>query len=210
MASSSSQNFANTQAVDSKVIESAQAGDRHAMGLIYKNYSQAVYALLYRMVWQKETAQELMQDTFIDVMTKLSSYRADANLYAWIRKVAVNNCLMHFRKNKKILLELNDENQSLVINQSGSTHHDSHIDVQRLLKRLTPKRRLLVWLHEVEGMTHKEIAELVNKSVSHSKTELSRALSQLQSYIAEEKKLNFPESKKNNIESEVAYAIPCQ
>ena len=210
MASSSPQNFANAQAVDSMVIESAQAGDKHAMGLIYKNYSQAVYVLLYRMVWHKETAQELMQDTFIDVMTKLPSYRADANLYAWIRRVAVNNCLMHFRKNKKILVEFNSDNSPVVIERNDANSDESKIDVEKLLKRLTPKRRLLVWLHEVEGMTHKEIAELVNKSVSYSKTELSRALSQLQSYIAEEKELNFPESKNKKIKSEVAYAIPCQ
>ena len=101
-----SQNFANAITVDSVIIESAQAGDKQAMALIYKNYSHAVYGLLYRMLWHKETAQELMQDTFIDVMTKLPSYRADSNLYAWIRKIAVNNCLMYFRKNKTKLQEL--------------------------------------------------------------------------------------------------------
>ena len=180
------------------------------MALIYKNYSQAVYGLLYRMVWHKETAQELMQDTFIDVLTKLSSYRAESNLYAWIRKIAVNNCLMYFRKNKKILTQLNDEVVFLELESNCVRNNESKIDVQKLLKRLTPKRRLVVWLHEVEGMTHKEIAGVMNKSVSFSKTELSRALSQLQGYVAEEKNQNFPESKKAIKAAEVAYAIPCQ
>lgn len=162
------------------------------------------------MVWHKETAQELMQDSFIDVMTKLPSYRADSNLYAWIRKIAVNNCLMYFRKNKKILTQLNDEVVSFDIESNCVTNNESQIDVQKLLQRLTPKRRLLVWLHEVEGMTHKEIADVVNKSVSYSKTELSRALTQLKGYVAKEKKQNFSESKTANKAAEVAYAIPCQ
>ena len=192
------------------MIESAQAGDKQAMALIYKNYSQAVYGILYRMVWHKETAQELMQDTFIDVLSKLSSYRADANLYAWIRKIAVNNCLMYFRKNKKKLTPLNDVVVSFELELNCVRNNESKIDVQKLLKRLTPKRRLVVWLHEVEGMTHKEIAGVMNKSVSFSKTELSRALSQLQGYVAEEKNQNFSESKKAIKAAEVAYAIPCQ
>jgi len=204
------QTFANSQIVDSSLIKSAQAGDRQAMAVIYKNYSQAVYGLLFRMVWEKDIAQELMQDTFIDVMTKLSTYRTDSNLYAWIRKVAVNNCLMYFRKNKKRLVELCEESHSLNYQAKNLSSQDSQIDVQKLLKKLTPKRRLLVWLHEVEGMTHKEIADVVNKSVSYSKTELSRALSQLREYISEEKKQNFPEPENINLNNEVAYAIPCQ
>ena len=210
MTSTSSNTFAKAETVDSRIIESAQAGDRQAMALIYKNYSKSVYALLYRMLWNKETAQELMQDTFIDVMTKLPSYRGDSNLYAWIRKVAVNNCLMYFRKNKKKLFELNEEAQCDTEILSRAANYESQIDVQSLLKRLTPKRRLLVWLHEVEGMTHKEIAIVVNKSVSYSKTELSRALTQLRSFINEEQTQIVNHNKKSNTNKEVAYAIPCQ
>ncbi len=205
-----SQNFANAITVDSVIIESAQAGDKQAMALIYKNYSHAVYGLLYRMLWHKETAQELMQDTFIDVMTKLPSYRADSNLYAWIRKIAVNNCLMYFRKNKTKLQELRDDKQIVEANVSHVNRYESQIDVQSLLKRLTPKRRLLVWLHEVEGMTHKEIAVVVNKSVSYSKTELSRAFTQLRGFIEAEKIEIATNKKTTNSNNEVGYAIPCQ
>jgi len=144
------------------------------MAEIYQCHAQRIYHLLFRMVWQKETAQELMQDSFIDVMTKISSFRGESGLYAWIRRIAVNRCLMHFRKHKETLVELDFKNEPV-----SKENFEHVIDLESLCKKLTPMRRMVVWLHEIEGLTHKEIANLTGKSVSHSKTELSRAMEQL-------------------------------
>lgn len=168
------------QTITPQMIELAQAGDKGAMALIYQNYAPAIYGLLYRMVWQRETAQELMQDTFIDVLTNLSSYRAESGLYAWMRRIAVNRCLMHFRKHKAIEFEFTQVSEPRVTDTS-----DANIDTEALIKKLSSKRRMIVWLHEVEGMTHKEIAELMGKSLSFSKTEFSRAMQQLREFASQ-------------------------
>ena len=211
----------NDQIVTPQIIELAQAGDKEAMAMIYQNYAPAIYGLIYRMVWQRETAQELMQDSFIDVLTHMSSYRAESGLYAWMRRIAVNRCLMHFRKYKHTFLEFDQNSEPSV-----TENNDAKIDIESLVKRLTPKRRMIVWLHEVEGMTHKAIADVMGKSVSFSKMELSRAMQQLSEFSSDgdtarnevfKKKLeiindhietNAKTNSNNNTQNEVALCTP--
>ena len=192
------------QTISDSVVELAKGGDKGAMGQIYQCYAPGIYSLLYRMVNQKETAQELMQDSFIDVLKNLSSFRGESGLYAWIRRIAVNRCLMYFRKNKALMVEFNSGSEPVAVD-----HTEKNIDLEKLLIKLTPKRRLLVWLHEVEGMTHKEISGLMGKSVSFSKVELSRAMQQLKELNTELQTENiFLKKHEVNKINEVALCTP--
>jgi len=142
------------------------------------------------MVWHRETAQELMQETFIDVLNGLASFRGDVPLYAWVRRVAINRCLQHIRKQKDVytvepvyLTELNSDESA------ANEKQKAEFDVNKLLQRLTPKRRMIVWLYRVEGLTHKEISEIMGKSISFSKMEFSRAMQDLKNLVRSEKKV---------------------
>ncbi|NNM13808.1 MAG: RNA polymerase sigma factor [Gammaproteobacteria bacterium] len=159
---------------DENIIKLACTGDQGAMECIYRAYAPRIFTLMNRMVRRRDIAQELMQESFVDVLKNLKSYRGDASFYAWLRRIAVNRCLMHFRKhgNKESSLDYSNE-------PGFEDNTEASLDLAKTLQCLTPKRRMLVWLHEVEGMTHKEIAKLMGKSESFSKTELSRAMQQL-------------------------------
>jgi len=166
------------------IVAAAQNGHKGAQEKIYRQFAKRVYNLIFRMVWHKDIAQELMQESFIDVFRGLSGFRGDVPLYAWIRKVSINRCLQHLRKKDEslsvdpdYLFELDSDN-----GQAANTQLAQY-DVEKLLLRLTPKRRMIVWLFQIEGLTHKEIAESMNKSESFSKMEYSRALQDLRGFI---------------------------
>lgn len=174
--------FADSRVTD-ETIDQARTGDQKANAAIYRVFATPVYNLAQRLTRQTTAAEEILQDTFIEVLTKIGTFRGTAPLGMWIREIAVNKCLMHlrsgwYRKSRPLENTTAGRGDNIV-----KATNLEHLDLERALDSLTPVSRTVVWLHDVEGYTHAEIGRLMNKSSSFSKSQLARAHKRLQDLL---------------------------
>jgi RNA polymerase sigma factor (sigma-70 family) len=168
--------------LDDVLLGRARRGDVDALEAIYRTYSKAVYTLARRLCGSPEDGEEVLQETFLQVVRKIGSYRGQGAFGAWLRKVTVSRALMHLRRAHVRRVEWDTEDPEQVethpVIKTGS-RLEARIDVERALERLSDTARIVVWLHDVEGLTHAEIARLLDRSESYSKSQLSRAYGRL-------------------------------
>ncbi|HEX5459995.1 MAG TPA: sigma-70 family RNA polymerase sigma factor [Steroidobacteraceae bacterium] len=169
------------------LIARARAGDEAAQAGIYRALAPAVFGLIRRLVGNRAVAEDLFQDTMMALFQRLGDFRGDAPLGAWLRQIAVTRCLMYLRSPwHRARLQWESDEASLhsaVLPVMSATSPDA-LDVERALASLTPMGRAVVWLFEVEGYSHEEIARLFGRSVSFSKSQLARALARLRQGLA--------------------------
>jgi RNA polymerase sigma-70 factor (ECF subfamily) len=164
------------------VIDRARAGDPVALEALYKAYATPVYNLSRRICRTTEDAEDILQETFFEVCRSIRNYRGDGSIWGWIRTVASSKALMRLRRNKyRDTDELNDE-----IAPARRSSHALRMDLESALERLSDTARAVVWLHDVEGYTHEEIAGQMGKTASFSKSQLARAHARLRTWLGEE------------------------
>ena len=174
----------------------ACAGDRTAQADMYKTYEYPVFNLLRRMVKCPDTAQDLLQETFLRAFKCLHQYRGDAPFGAWLRRVTATEALMHLRRSKfQISLGYAEETGAPQLSREDV----SDSDLATALNLLPATPRAIVWLYHVEGYTHQEIAEMAGKTVSYSKSQLSRAHQKLREHLSDDIKTNKAPSASNTL-----------
>ncbi len=164
------------------VVARVRAGDTEALEMVYRAYESPVFNLARRICRTVEDAEDVMQETFFEVYRSISQYRGDGPLWGWIRKVAASKALMRLRRNKyRDTDELHDE-----IHPFRREDTPLRMDLEAALERLPETSRAVVWLHDVEGYTHEEIAQMMDRTPSFSKSQLSRAHARLRTWLGEE------------------------
>ena len=165
------------------VLARARTGDPVALEALYRAFEAPVYNLARRICRTTEDAEDVLQETFFEVCRSIGRYREEGSLWGWIRTIAASKALMRLRRNKyRDTDELNDE---LVIGQRKEETH-LRMDLEAALERLPETSRAVVWLHDVEGYTHDEIAGMMGKTASFSKSQLARAHARLRRWLGEE------------------------
>jgi RNA polymerase sigma-70 factor (ECF subfamily) len=139
----------------------------------------------------------LLQETFVEVIRSIRQFRGDSPLGGWIRRIAVSKALMFLRSAWHSRGQSLDDNWDDVTpsrnDGSGvSEDPDRAIDLDAALAALPAVSRAVVWLHDVEGFTHREIADLMGKTESFSKSQLSRAYQRLRPMLEAETALAAP------------------
>ncbi|MEM7279785.1 MAG: sigma-70 family RNA polymerase sigma factor, partial [Pseudomonadota bacterium] len=127
-------------------------------------------------------AEDVLQETFVEVIRSIANFRGEAALGTWIRHIAVSKSLMLLRsawERRSMQMPEAAEDQL----RAPAQQLDDAKDLAQALGTLEPQSRVVVWLHDVEGYTHKEIAELMDKTVAFSKSRLSRAHASLRSLL---------------------------
>ena len=170
--------------IDPGIIRRAAAGDARAHEIIYRAFSAPVYSICLRFTKVPAHAEDLVQETFIEIMRSIAKFRGEAALGSWIRRIAVTKSLMFLRSAwTKRGQSLGDDWQEVTEGDASShgisRQPDDAIDLDAALASLSDVSRAVVWLHDVEGFTHKEIAGFMGKSESFSKSQLSRAYQRL-------------------------------
>ncbi len=158
--------------VEPEVLERARRGERAAHAELYTVFAPMVYTLAYRMLLSRALAEDILQETFVEVLTKISTYRGEAELGFWVRRIAVNKCLMHLRSSWTSRRSAADDFDLIEGEAAPVERHDA---LERALASLSDTARAVVWLHDVEGYTHQEIARLMRRTPSFSKSQLARA-----------------------------------
>lgn len=166
------------QTVEAEMLAHARAGERAAQAQLYQQFATAVYTLARRLLVKPELAEDALQDTFVEVIRGLPGFRGEAPVGMWIRRIAVNRCLMQLRspwQRYRAALPADTE----VLRQDDSGQLPDLLDMERALEELPQTARAVVWLHDVEGYTHEEIAASMRATPSFSKSQLARAYARL-------------------------------
>lgn len=178
--------------IDARCLNKAAAGDREARKLLYGQISGPMFALVHRVLRDRTAAEDVFQDSMIAVLDNLPGFRGDAPLGAWVRQVTLNQCLAHLRspwqKARRALREwvgADGEERSELEQQVVDPPMAELIDLERALDQLADTPRAVLWLHDVEGLTHEEIATAFGRTVSFSKSQLSRAHALLRAQLAD-------------------------
>ena len=163
------------------VLAGACSGSERAQAAIYAAVAPATFGLVRRLAGSRALAEDLFQETMMTVFQSLASFRGEAPLGAWVRQIAVSKCLMYLRSPwHRARLRLSSESDSdgrwmETLLPATPAPRAEIVDVERALASLPPTARAVVWLFEIEGYSHEEIAQSFGRSVSFSKSQLARA-----------------------------------
>jgi RNA polymerase sigma-70 factor (ECF subfamily) len=167
--------------LSAETVSAARSGDERARRELFDRVAPGVFALALRIVKQRALAEDLLQDTLIAMYEHLADFRGEAPFGAWVQRIAVSRSLMALRSpwhRARIALEsFADPDDVLPPTHDGRL--GDLVDAERALANLTPQARAVVWLYEVEGWSHEEIAAAFGKTVSFSKSQLARALARI-------------------------------
>lgn len=144
-----------------------------AFATLYGMFERPIHNMAWRMLANREDAREVLQDTFLQVHTRIGQFRGDAPFWSWLRKIAVNAALVRLRSNKPPHDELDDEMAA------ETTSLPDWIDLEQGLAQLPAQTRSVLWLHLVEGYSHEEIAREFGRSLSFSKSQVQRGARRL-------------------------------
>jgi RNA polymerase sigma-70 factor (ECF subfamily) len=183
-------------------LQGAARGDRAAQRALYDQIAGPMSALIRRVVRDRSAADDLFQDSMMAVLRHLPAYRGEAPLGVWVRQVTLRQCLMHLRSPWQrtrsalhaVMGSSDDAGSSRSSEISGVTDIAAQtvdpplaelLDLERALARLSDVARTVLWLHDVEGLTHAEIATTFARTPSFSKSQLARAHALLRAQLSE-------------------------
>jgi RNA polymerase sigma factor (sigma-70 family) len=170
------------------------ARDEAARERLYRQLAGPVFQLIGRLVPLKAAREDVFQDTMLAVYEHLPRFRGEAPFGAWVRRIAVNRSFMYLRSPwQRARFWLSETDAPGSADSAGEPQTEEALrrlaavpgdsgaacDVQRLLAQLAPTARAVVWLYEVEGWSHAEIAASSGRSISFSKSQLARAHARL-------------------------------
>lgn len=179
------------QPTDYELAQKAGTGDLAAFEELYRRHFRRVYSLCLRMTANPEEAEDLAQETFIQLFTKIGSFRGDSAFTTWLHRMTVNQVLMHFRRRKSRPEYTTPEGETPVQIVQGTENQNKMPVVDRIvledaITKLPPGYRTVFVLHDVEGHEHNEIAEMLGISEGTSKSQLHKARLKLRSLIRQQ------------------------
>jgi RNA polymerase sigma-70 factor (ECF subfamily) len=165
------------QPLDPFTLERARRGDMAAFAAIYQRFGSACYNLALRVLGEPAAAEDIVQEVFLKMFSTLRGFRGEAPFGAWLKRMTANATIDVLRAHQRFR---DDDAETLFAALPAPlAEAEQRTDAWSLLMRLPPRARAIVILHEVEGYTHKELAELFGQSESYSKSILARALKRL-------------------------------
>lgn len=161
--------------------------DTWARKELYDRYASAMFAICVRYVNERETARDILQEGFIKVYTKISTYSGSGSFEAWIKKIFVTTALEHLRDDKSLHFHVGlHEYHDTVEDNSGSAIAElSAGEILKCIQELPDGFRTVFNLYAIEGYSHAEIASMLNIKEASSRSQFARARQVLQTQIGE-------------------------
>jgi len=167
--------------VPDSLLARARAGERTAFEQLYRWFERPVFTLAMRICGDREEAAEVLQDTMLKVLRRVAEFRGAGSggegspFWAWLRQIAVNEALMRLRSRRSHGSEVTIEDEYALEDHAPPPPAAADAaQLQRALAQLPPITRSVLWLYHAEGYTHEEIAVLMQRTTSFSKSQLAR------------------------------------
>lgn len=183
---------------ESVLVKCARQGDLGAYDELVRRYQERIYATVYHMTANHEDANDLAQEAFIKAFHALKSFKGGSSFYTWVYRIAVNKTInfLKQRKNRSQMslddIDFNAEHDpDLVALVSEKTpRRDVNLSelqekLNEAMQKLSEPHRLVVTLHDVQGLSHDEIAEIMGCNIGTVRSRLFYARQQLQAYLSD-------------------------
>lgn len=183
---------------ESELVSRARRGDLAAYDDLVKRYQERIYATIYHMTANHEDANDLAQEAFIKAFHALKSFKGGSSFYTWVYRIAVNKTINFLKQRKnKTQMSLDDldfhaeHDPDLVALISDKTPRrevgltELQEKLNAALQRLSEPHRLVVTLHDVQGLSHEEIAKIMDCNIGTVRSRLFYARQQLQAYLSD-------------------------
>ena len=169
---------------EQEIIQGCRQKNRKAQQALYDKYSPKMFGICKRYVKRYEDAEDVLVDALFKAMTKIDMFSGNGSFEGWIRRIVVNESLMHLRKNNnfKLTVELNNIDIKTEVTVEDDLAAE---DILKLLAKLPTGYRTVFNLYVVEGFKHREIAEQLGISINTSKSQLILAKKKLQALVKE-------------------------
>jgi RNA polymerase sigma factor (sigma-70 family) len=167
--------------INEPLIEECRKGNSSAQFRLYNQYSKAMFNLAYRMTNNREDAEDILQETFVDCFRNLKTFRFESTFGAWLKTILINRSINYLKK-KKVNLVL----QENLPDVNNDDEPEVEYDTKRIFKgieMLPDGYRVILTLYLLEGYDHTEIAQILGISESTSKSQYSRAKDKLRKLI---------------------------
>ncbi len=185
---------------DWDIVQRVQTGDVAAFDILMKKYRERVYSVVYHLTSNREDAADLTQDTFIKTFQSIARFQGQSSFFTWVYRIAVNSTLSHLRKNKlrqffsfeKVAEEGMSSELIAALSADSQVGKEGFVKelqekLNEALQKLSINHRTVITLFEIDGLSHAEIAEVMNCSVGTVRSRLHYAKqllqSELQSYL---------------------------
>ena len=163
--------------IHASLISECRKGDRKAQRDLYDLYSQAMYNLAFRIMNNREDAEDMLQETFLECFRKIDTFRFESTFGAWLKSILINRCINQLRK-KKINLVLMETLPAVITEDQPETIYDT-AKIFKGIEQLPDGYRIVLTLYLLEGYDHTEIAQILGITESTSKSQYSRAKDKL-------------------------------
>lgn len=186
------------QEYDASLVERAQKGDLDAFDSLTIKYRQRLLSVIYNMTSNREDAADLTQEAFVKAFRSIGRFKGKSSFFTWLYRIGVNVTLSHLQKNKarrffsfeNLSEEVNQETAFEVLASRSKTERPTLLNelqekLNEALQKLSNKHRTIVVLFEIEGLSHKQIAEIMKCSEGTVRSRLHYAKQQLQGYLSD-------------------------
>ena len=183
---------------DEVLVRRTQKGDSAAFDVLVQRYKERLYATVYHMTSNHEDANDLVQDTFIKAFKSLNSFRGQSSFYTWVYRIAVNRTINFVKRRKNRNQYSLDDMDSSIQTDPDLVEMMSHVTPRRevalielherlneALQKLSEPHRVVVTMHDIQGMTHADIAKVIRCSEGTVRSRLFYARQQLQGLLSD-------------------------
>ena len=169
-----------------QLIESCKKGNRAAQRVVYDHLASRMFPVCMRYLGDRALAEDILQEGFITLFTRLDSYKGEGSFEGWARKIFVTTVLMELRRKDALkMTEDLDAVRGMKTEMTGQLQNIGYKDLMRLITELPPGFRTVFNMYAIEGYSHKDIGDILGISETTSRTQLSRARTWLQNKIKE-------------------------
>ncbi len=169
-----------------KLIERSRKGDSKAQFELYSLFSRAMFNTCCRIMGAREDAEDMLQEAFVDIFRKLGTFRSESTFGTWAKRIVINRCINEIKR-KKTVFEFFDDMQ---VFENQKDEDDSRYErkltvsnVKNAMQFLPSGSRMIFSLYLIEGYDHVEISEILNISVSNSKSQYMRAKNKIKEIL---------------------------
>ncbi len=174
----------NTILSEQELIEGCKQGKPKCQTALYERYSAKMFSVCLRYAADYHTAEDVLQDGFIRVLSNIDKYRGEGSFEGWIRRIFINIAIESQRRSPNTYSINEPDGTDLFVYDETIISRIAADDLLRFVQELSPGYRAVFNLYAIEGYTHKEIADMLNITEGTSKSQLARARSLLQQKLA--------------------------
>ena len=181
---------------EQSLIKACTQNNAAAQRELYNRFSGMLFGICYRYAYNREDAEDMLQEGFIKIFSRITSFENKGNFEGWMKRVIVHTCINYLKKNQKFTDHISLENaQNLETKEEGIASKLLGKQVIECLRLMPIGYRTVINMYAIEGFSHKEIGDILEIEESTSRSQFIRGKNVLESILIKKKIINSTSEK---------------